>query len=264
MLSYDSEKREGVCHEPEPLLVLMGQATTAIGKGVVRQGSTGEVEEEDGDGSDSDVSKAFTVTLLKQDGRGEEEGDMVDNVEKAAVGNGAGCGIGSDPFAATHATAKLTMGAASDEEKGSGHLCQREVIGRSRQEERRGLPRTRTPTGANGVGDCYDREGSGAVGQCWVVEEEDGDGSDNDVSKAFTVMLLRQDGRGEEEGDVVDNIEKAAGICCVSSRKGCSIFVERTEVDRLHQVLGSPTPDAVRGREQRPEPSQHPDCYRVC
>ncbi|RWW37383.1 hypothetical protein BHE74_00057519 [Ensete ventricosum] len=127
MLSYDSEKREGVCHEPEPLLVLMGQATTAIGKGVVRQGSTGEVEEEDGDGSDSDVSKAFTVTLLKQDGRGEEEGDVVGNVEKAAVGNGAGCGIGSDPFAATHATAKLTMGAASDEEKGSGHLCQRSV-----------------------------------------------------------------------------------------------------------------------------------------
>ncbi|RWV84672.1 hypothetical protein GW17_00053596, partial [Ensete ventricosum] len=62
----------------------MGRATTTIGKGVVRQGSTGEVEEEDGDGSDSDVSKAFIVTLLKQDGRGEEEGDVVDNVEKAA------------------------------------------------------------------------------------------------------------------------------------------------------------------------------------
>ncbi|RRT34470.1 hypothetical protein B296_00048815 [Ensete ventricosum] len=66
MLSYDSEKSEGVCHEPEPLLVLMGWAAAATRKVTVWQGSTRVVDEEDGDESDSDVSKAFTVTLLSQ------------------------------------------------------------------------------------------------------------------------------------------------------------------------------------------------------
>ncbi|RWW21593.1 hypothetical protein GW17_00014246 [Ensete ventricosum] len=36
----------------------MGQVAAATGKGAVRQGSTGAVEEEDGDGSGNDVSKA--------------------------------------------------------------------------------------------------------------------------------------------------------------------------------------------------------------
>ncbi|RZS18791.1 hypothetical protein BHM03_00051118 [Ensete ventricosum] len=36
MLSCDSEKREGVCHKPEPLLVLMGRAAAATGEATVR------------------------------------------------------------------------------------------------------------------------------------------------------------------------------------------------------------------------------------
>ncbi|RRT57952.1 hypothetical protein B296_00017055 [Ensete ventricosum] len=39
MMSCDSEKREGVCHEPEPLLLLMGRAAAATGEVMVRQGS---------------------------------------------------------------------------------------------------------------------------------------------------------------------------------------------------------------------------------
>ncbi|RZR83811.1 hypothetical protein BHM03_00010506 [Ensete ventricosum] len=35
-----------------------------------------------------------------------------------AVGDGEGCVGGSDPFAAAHAAAELTMGVAGDEEKG--------------------------------------------------------------------------------------------------------------------------------------------------
>ncbi|RWW45456.1 hypothetical protein BHE74_00048694 [Ensete ventricosum] len=69
MLSCDSEKSEGVCHEPEPLLVLMGWAAAATRKVTVWQGSTRAVEEEDCDESGSEVSKAFTVTLLSQGGR---------------------------------------------------------------------------------------------------------------------------------------------------------------------------------------------------
>ncbi|RRT72305.1 hypothetical protein B296_00017919 [Ensete ventricosum] len=95
MLSCDSEKIEGVCYEPEPLLVLIGWAATVTGKGVVWQGNVGAIEEEDSDGSDSDVSKAFTVTSLRQDRRGEEEGEVVGNVEKATgicyVGCRKGC-----------------------------------------------------------------------------------------------------------------------------------------------------------------------------
>ncbi|RRT34107.1 hypothetical protein B296_00037717 [Ensete ventricosum] len=86
--------------------------------------------------------------------------------------------------------------------------------------------------------------GKGVVrqGSAGAVEEEDGDGSDSDVSKAFTVTSLKQGGRGKEERDVVGNVGKAASICCVRYRKGCSIFVKKTEVNRLHQMLGSPTP----------------------
>ncbi|RRT36201.1 hypothetical protein B296_00025872, partial [Ensete ventricosum] len=75
-----------------------------------------------------------------------------------------------------------------------------------------------------------------------AIEEEDDDGSGSDVSKAFMVMSLRQDGRCKEERDVVSNVGKAACICYVRYRKGCSVYVEKTEVDRLQQVLGSPTP----------------------
>ncbi|RZR79284.1 hypothetical protein BHM03_00004977 [Ensete ventricosum] len=46
-----------------------------------------------------------------------------DGGERVAAGDGAGCSIGNDPFAAVHATMELTMGAASDEEKGIGYLC---------------------------------------------------------------------------------------------------------------------------------------------
>ncbi|RWV80173.1 hypothetical protein BHE74_00027806 [Ensete ventricosum] len=80
MLSCDNEKREGICHEPEPLLVLMGQAAAATGEVTVRQGNNGAVEEEDDDGFGSDVSKAFTVTSLRQC---DEETDVVSNVGKA-------------------------------------------------------------------------------------------------------------------------------------------------------------------------------------
>ncbi|RWV95493.1 hypothetical protein BHE74_00042328 [Ensete ventricosum] len=62
MLLCDNEKREWICHEPEPLLVLMGRAAAATGKTVVQQGSARAVEEEDGDRSGSNVSKAFMVT----------------------------------------------------------------------------------------------------------------------------------------------------------------------------------------------------------
>ncbi|RZS17664.1 hypothetical protein BHM03_00049836 [Ensete ventricosum] len=43
-------------------------------------------------------------------------GSSSDGGERVAIGDGAGC---SDPFAAAHAAAKLTMGVAGDEWKGS-------------------------------------------------------------------------------------------------------------------------------------------------
>ncbi|RWW50210.1 hypothetical protein BHE74_00043552 [Ensete ventricosum] len=109
MLSCDSEKKEGVYHEPEPLLVLMGWATAATWKATVQQGSAGVVEEEDGDGSGSDVSKAVMVTSLRQGGS-----DKAIRKEMWST---------TDPFTTAHAVAKLTMGAAGDEEKGSGYFA---------------------------------------------------------------------------------------------------------------------------------------------
>ncbi|RWW44867.1 hypothetical protein BHE74_00049411 [Ensete ventricosum] len=54
-------------------------------------------------------------------------GSSDDGGERVAVGNCAGCGVGSDPFAATHAVVELTMGAAGDEES-SGYLCRRRLL----------------------------------------------------------------------------------------------------------------------------------------
>ncbi|RWV81147.1 hypothetical protein GW17_00057459 [Ensete ventricosum] len=140
MLSCDSEKKEGVYHEPEPLLVLMGWATAATWKATVQQGSAGVVEEEDGDGSGSDVSKAVMVTSLRQGGsdkairkemwsttgcrqHGWAARSSGDGGERVAAGDGVGCDGDSDPFTTAHAVAKLTMGAAGDEEKGSGYFA---------------------------------------------------------------------------------------------------------------------------------------------
>ncbi|RRT72306.1 hypothetical protein B296_00017920 [Ensete ventricosum] len=139
MLSCDSERREGVCHEPKPLMVLMGWAVAATGKGAVQQGSAGVVEEEDGDGSDSDVSKAFTMTgdpsqvnvQIITVCASTDEGEMVEEgAQSTKLGNwkqqrwwrkGSSrewCELRcwQRSFAVMHI-------AAGDEEKGSGYLC---------------------------------------------------------------------------------------------------------------------------------------------
>ncbi|RZS11621.1 hypothetical protein BHM03_00042973 [Ensete ventricosum] len=41
-------------------------------------------------------------------------GSSRDGGERVVARDGAGCGVGSDPFTATHAVAELTMGAAGD------------------------------------------------------------------------------------------------------------------------------------------------------
>ncbi|RWW59875.1 hypothetical protein BHE74_00033166 [Ensete ventricosum] len=41
-------------------------------------------------------------------------GSSCDGGERVVARDGAGCGVGSDPFTATHAVAELTMGAAGD------------------------------------------------------------------------------------------------------------------------------------------------------
>ncbi|RWV80891.1 hypothetical protein GW17_00057758 [Ensete ventricosum] len=125
------------------------------GFAVFGEGNVGAIEEEDSDGSDSDVSKAFTVTSLRQDGRGEEEGEVVGNGETVEEG-ASSARLGSwkqrrwwrkgssrewhrlrcwqRSFAAAHATTELTMGATDDKEKGSGYLCRRWLLHAARSD----------------------------------------------------------------------------------------------------------------------------------